>query len=495
MARDFNEADDAGDERDFDLPDAKEVNRRERELRRQEKAAEKVRAAGKGSHAKLFKEACEHARGNPQGQFAYYLSHAVLLAAIGRSRQVSEKTRTDYGATLLSLPAILKQLRRPIQDASQLGRAHVIALMRYWESEGLTEGTVNWRVSHLRRFFTLIGKPDVLPSGQAWRKILKENGITVGTRGRAQVATAPKGWRDRGIDPLPILDEMRVSEPVVASQQDLSLWFGLRKNEALQIRPAESDKGAHLVLEYGTKGGKPRTVDFSQDPEIARNQRLVLDRAKEIAAKHKKGILTIPGLTLKQARNHVNYVLRKHGITKKGLGVTQHGLRHQFGCDLLQTLSGLPAPALAAIPPAAYEQDPEKLMAARKSVSRQMGHERVSITNAYAGSVPALKKDSDRRLKGWLDAAAGAGEVFCRAEVEEAWIIGQGAWGLPLWGGEALQICVRLLDGSMGRKSLSYDLAGLREALAAAVGVPVQITVNADSKRPAGGVEILFNQR
>lgn len=480
---------------DIHLPNARDVNRKLREERRKEKAASKQRQYGEGAHKKLLEEACALFPGNPQRQASYYLDHCVLLAGVGRRREVSEKTRSDYGATLKMLPALLRKLRRPVQNLSELGRAHVLAFTRHLEAEKQSEGSVQWRLSHLRRFFTLTGKPHVMPRGAEWKKILQDNGISAGTHGRKQVARQPKGWIDRGIDPYPIIEAMRQWDPIAASYCELSLEFGMRKMETLQSRPGESDMVTFLSIEHGAKGGKHRDVPFSTNPEKAERQRAALERAKELASKHPKGILAWPGPDLKQAMNRANYACRKFGITKKGLGVTTHGLRHQFGCDLLAELSGLPAPVLAAVPAAAYHQaDQKKLKAARKAVARAMGHERIGITNAYAGSVPALEKDSAARLKGWLDAAARAGGAFVAANVEEAWIVGKCAFGLPLAAGEKLQISVRLAAAGVAGASLSLDIDRLREATASAMGIPVSISLNLDGIRPAEGAEILFSR-
>ena len=380
-------------------------------------------ARGAGAHRTLFAQACARHPGNPQAQFASYLASAVVPAATGRRRQVSDKTRTDYGDTLKALPALLRALRRPLQNASELGRAHVLALLRHWQQQGHAEGTIQWRVSLLRRFFTLVGRPQVLPAGPAWQAILRTHGIRAGTLGRTQVATVPKGWRDRGIDALALIESIRMQHPVVASQLDLCLWFGLRKNEALQIRPKEADCGTHLNVVEGTKGGKPRSVAFSSAPTKAQQQRAVLARAQQLAAHHPRGILAIPGLRLQQSRNHVSYVLRKFAITRKGLGITQHGLRHQFGCDLFTELTGLPAPVLASAPAAAYQHDAAGVLAARCTLSRQMGHERTSITAAYTGAMPRPERDTQQRLRAGPEANAGLRHALDELQVLQAWLV------------------------------------------------------------------------
>ena len=433
-------------------------------------------ARGQGSHRVLFAQACARHPGNPQAQFAAYLADAVLPAAIGRRRQVSDKTRTDFGDTLKAVPRLLRRLRRPLQNASEFGRSHVIALVRHWEQRGHAEATVQWRVSLLRRFFTLVGKPQVLPAGAAWHAILHAQGITAGTRRRSQVATEPKAWSARGIDALALIDAIRLQHPVVASQLDLSLHFGLRKNEALQIRPREADLGTRLLVVDGTKGGKPRAVHFSSEPSTAQAQRQVLERAKTCAALHPRGILAIPGLSLQQSRDHANYVLRKFGITRKRLGVTQHGLRHQFGCDAYADGTGLPAPVLAAAPAAAYRREPVRVRAVEQGISRQLGHERSSITAAYTGSLPVLERGARARLRGWHEACAGFAAAWAELQVLQVWTIGAGASGLPPSGDAPLYLLVHTSPTAPAPFAARDEaLQRLRTPLAAALAAPVRL--------------------
>lgn len=449
------------------------------------------RARGEGDHRTLFAQACARHPGNPQAQFAAYLAGAVVPAATGRRRQVSDKTRTDYGDTLKALPALLRALRRPLQNASELGRAHVLALLRHWEQQGHAEGTIQWRVSLLRRFFTLVGRTEVLPAGADWKAILRARGIRAGTLGRQQVATTPKGWRDRGIDPLALIESIRKEHPVVASQLDLCLWFGLRKNEALQIRPRDADCGMTLNVVEGTKGGKPRSVAFSSDPQRAQQQRAVLERAKQLAARHPRGILAIDGLRLQQSRDHVSYVLRKFAITRKGLGITQHGLRHQFGCDLYTELTRLPAPVLERAPAAAYRQDAAAVLAARRTLSRQMGHERPSITAAYTGAVPALQRSAQERLRAWRVAIAGLRNALDALQVLEAWIIGSPAAGLPPRDGEPLQLCLRVAPAALAQSSLAEDLKRLAAEASQSLGLAVQPLLTLTDGPHADGERLL----
>jgi len=58
-------------------------------------------------------------------------------------------------------------------------------------------------------------------------------------------------------------------------------------------------------------------------------QRSALDLALQFAL-HPSSHLGHPGLSLKQSLKRFDNVMQKAGITKRQLGVTAHGLRHQF---------------------------------------------------------------------------------------------------------------------------------------------------------------------
>jgi integrase len=89
-----------------------------------------------------------------------------------------------------------------------------------------------------------------------------------------------------------------------------------------------------------------------------------------------------PGLSLKQSLKRFDNVMQKVGITKRQLGVTAHGLRHQFAHEFHVELTGVQAPVRGGDVCA----DPETLKAALLEIARQLGHSRPQITNVYLGS-------------------------------------------------------------------------------------------------------------
>lgn len=339
-------------------------------------------------------EAVKRHPGDPHRQVNYILKHAHIPAAFGTDRPVSEKTRSDYGKELHRAVDLCRTVRMPIKNVAEMRRKHVIAFCRHWESEGLAEKTINKYVSTLRRVFALMGKRGTIPEGEEWKQILRDHGILRGTQGSSLIAKEPKGWRDHGLNVDSIIEAVAAEDPLVGCQMLMQLHFGLRVNESCQIVPADSDKGDHISVWLGTKGGKPRTVKFSSVPEKQRVQRRVFDLALQIASQNRKRCLGDPSGSLRAMKNRMNYLARKHGVQREGLGVTMHGLRHQFACDLFYDLTGLPAPVLRQVDSAAYVAKAELVKAAVLEVARQMGHERAPIAYAYLGS--PFSQDSNK---------------------------------------------------------------------------------------------------
>lgn len=462
-----------------------------------QKGKRKSRGAGKFRGIAL--QARKRHAGDPHRQLNFILRNASIPAAFGRERTVSDKTLSDYGDELHRAILLCKLCRMPIQNITDIGRKHVVAFCKYWQAQGLEDKTINKYVSTLRRFLDLIGKFGAIPSGPEWHQILLANGVTAGTRGCSLLPEFPKGWRDHGVDPNPIIAAIDLEEPVVAAQMALQLQFGLRANESAQIVPSDSDKGDHIMVWRGTKGGKERRVNFSGIPEKRAAQRRALDKAKELAGLHPKRCLAIPGLSLLEMKNRMLYLARKHGIRRDGLGITLHGLRHQFASDVFTELTGLPAPVLQQVAPEQYERNADKVQAALLEISRQMGHERAPIVHAYTGSPAGECKRANGQLKTWNDQLSSEKAHFQLMCVDEAWIVGPCAQGLPVPPGGCLTVAVRYRDvsGEGLTEEARRTLEVLRQAhfpihLAAAVQVAVQVVAWTDPNPPADGFEILL---
>ena len=148
-------------------------------------------------------------------------------------------------------------------------------------------------------------------------------------------------------------------------------------SESVPISQHASDRYAvFLRVERGTKGGRLRFVAIRND-----DQRSALELALQFAL-HPSSHLGHPGLSLKQSLKRFDNVMQKAGVTKKQLGVTAHGLRHQFAQEFHVELTDVQAPVRGGDVCA----DPETLKTALLEIARQLGHNRPTITRAYVGS-------------------------------------------------------------------------------------------------------------
>lgn len=192
---------------------------------------------------------------------------------------------------------------------------------------------------------------------------------------RAEITTAPMDQADMGLDVDAVVEGIRKTEPVIACALETMRAFGLRESEAIQLQPRVSDKGDYLLVYRGTKGGKPRTVPFSKDPERLAWQKSVLATAKEHSNAHPQGLLALEGVTLGQMKNRLRHVLRGN-VARSGAVVTPHSLRSQYATDLFRELTGLSAPVLRQLPQHVYAKHQAPVHAALVEISRRLGHER-----------------------------------------------------------------------------------------------------------------------
>jgi integrase len=290
---------------------------------------------------------------------------------------------------------------------TQLQGRHVDALMQYWtaapelpaallkrhaklapRTEPLGIATIQQRLSFLRTYAGWIGK-----RGMVLRtaKYVKDSKLAR----RDQTAKNDHSWSAHGVAPETMLEAIFEFDPHVATQLELMFAFGLRRKEAIMFRPAvamvprdalppgtaDDDRFiASLRIKAGAKGGRLRMMNISQP-----RQRLALEHAREIV-RYANGNVGRPGLSLKQSLDRFSYTMRKFGITRARLGITAHGLRHQFANDLYFELTGFNSPVRGGDPDA----DLATMRAAYLEVACQLGHARPNITSAYSGKMRPL---------------------------------------------------------------------------------------------------------
>lgn len=298
----------------------------------------------------------------------------VLLDEFGRAR--IRGTRNVGNSTVSARSAICFRFIDDVREAGynihnllNIDQRHITAAIDRWKSDELLPSTFQNRFTTLRWLSISLGKRGLIRSPEYY-------GLEPEDVARTYVAESDKSWVSKGVISTEVVQSAKSLDPWVGHQLDLIRCFGLRVKEAIVMKPRIADLGTTLRVEEGTKGGRTRVVAI-ETPE----QRAALDAAQQVALKSQRGSMLKPGMTLTQGKNRLYYVMRKLGITKDQLGVTPHGLRHEYANDLYEELSGNPS----AVRGGTHIVDRAADEAARQAVTLSLGHSRQSITTAYTG--------------------------------------------------------------------------------------------------------------
>lgn len=298
----------------------------------------------------------------------------VLLDVLGKAHMHRDKPTsfaTKKARAYVAHMAIndLKESGYHVKNLLNLDDRHVEAILTAWSTRGLSASTLATRISILRWLATGLGKRGLVRDPADY-------GFTAESMHRPQIAAEDRSWSAHGINTEEQLERLNTEDPRVGIVLEMSRAFGLRITEALLIKPRVAHTADTLRVEEGTKGGRTRIV-----PVRTAAQRDVLERAKKMADLTERGNLVPRRLTPAQARQRVYYVCRKHGLTRAMLGVTPHGLRHEYANNLYEEVSGTPS----SVRGGSEILDKAAEEAALRAVSNELGHARLAITGSYLG--------------------------------------------------------------------------------------------------------------
>lgn len=247
-----------------------------------------------------------------------------------------------------------------------LRRKHVKWLVDHWVAAGQSGGTIENKLTYLRALCEWMGKGNLVGTLDDYVD-RKANGLV-----RSYVAEVDRSWEANGVSAHEKIAEIGATCPRVAVQLKLQAAFGLRMVESFMLQPVRAVKDMELLeVTRGTKGGREREVPIEE-------KYAVLEAAAQLS--NPTSGSTVPAdRTLRQWRDHYYYVLARHGITQSGLGVTSHGLRHQYLQEVYERVAGVAAPVKRQD----GRPDPERHAQAIRRVVEAAGHSRVTKANAY----------------------------------------------------------------------------------------------------------------
>ena len=302
-----------------------------------------------GNTYQILLESCSH---TPVRRLNYQLKELCK-----RNRDGSYGTQVQRERMLTLIANQLYELGYRLMHAKSLRPKHVEALVQHWLATGVSAGTMKNRMAALRWWAAKVGKQNVVARSNDHYGLPRRRYVN-GANKAIELET----------------DQLdRITDPHVRMSLGLQQAFGLRREEAIKIRPTPADGGNRLWLKASwTKGGREREVPI-RNPL----QRAVLDSAKALAGNSS----LVP--------SHKTYVqqlkLYEGQCMRAGLS-RMHGLRHRYAQTRYEELTGFKAPIAGG--PKSRELTPEQRVLdkeARVIISQELGHGREAITAVYLG--------------------------------------------------------------------------------------------------------------
>lgn len=293
-------------------------------------------------------------------------------AGTGKKKQSSAATQSYRHDCLHLAFAQLWEIGYKLREPENLSERHVDLIVRHWGESKLAASTLQTRIAVLNVFSRWIGKPGIVKNHREY--------FPEGDSRRTSIAQKDLSWDAHNINAKKVIAVASRMDERFGVMLELQLRFGLRMKESCELRPNRSlvDSGQAIEIYEGTKGGRLRRIEI-----LTKEQRDAFDRARYLAADGKTGRLRWPGQTWSQARNRFYWYMRKMGLTRAELGVTAHGLRHEFAQREYMAETGLPTPIQGG---AQGKIDRATHLAASLQVSRKLGHSRTQVVNNYYGS-------------------------------------------------------------------------------------------------------------
>lgn len=292
------------------------------------------------------------------------LEHKILQIC-NRNRDGSHATQANRKAILSLCVEQLGQAGYKVNELKphDLKGRHINALVKRWQNDGVSAGTMKNRMSALRWLAEKIDN----------KGLIKSN-AELGIENRQYITNENKS--------LSLTDAKNVDlsklSPHVALSTELQQAFGLRREESMKFQPVFALDGYSpaiadkiMIKPSWAKGGRYREIPITND-----HQRELLGRVQALAG---NGSLIPADKSYRQHKNTFEYETRQAGI-----GQT-HGLRHLYAQNRYHELTGFLCPAVGGVrelSPNEKELDQQ----ARQQISNELGHGRLQITGVYLGS-------------------------------------------------------------------------------------------------------------
>lgn len=232
-------------------------------------------------------------------------------------------TREARATTARRLFNFLHGVGFTIEGPVQLAERHIVRYVQDRRSKGVSKRTLKNEAAHIRSLLHAVDRSKAAKSPSISNKAL---GIAGSSRAGTGVA-APEELAREAIELAATKDDG------VAAALALERMFGLRAAEAVRSAPSlatwikNCSQGQPVVVIFGTKGGKARTVGYA-DPVAAVG---LLTKVASLAKMQGGHIINKPNL--RQAMTRYRNVMNRQ-VTPV-VGITGHDLRYAYAHDRL----------------------------------------------------------------------------------------------------------------------------------------------------------------
>jgi len=294
-------------------------------------------------------------------------------------RVAAHRTR-DQTATVLfaGMNTLHYELGMRIQILTNFNERHITRLVQHWHESGKAVSTMRTDLSVWRKFVAWIGKKGMIKPIEYYLPEVPRADLILSAE-----SEDGKSWTSCRVDVQAKINEAFALNERLGLLLLAQLTFGLRKQEALCLRPWKADHGTGLTVypDAGPKGGRPRIV-----PILLPIQRVVLNYIKERVKKtHWLGWqYTRRGAPASLAYNNKEYADRMEelGVTRALTGTSGHGLRAEFS----ERMAGVKGFCPVTLGGTSDQMPYDELMAKVAEISEMLGHSRTQVMASYFGS-------------------------------------------------------------------------------------------------------------
>lgn len=265
------------------------------------------------------------------------------------------RTRVQRTRGLQLIARELRALGHELPSARSIKDIHIQKLVAKWTDDGLATGTIKNRVSWMRTWSRNVRKGSVIPKSNA------DLGIELRATFKGNRAEATRLAQYASLNER---DQLAVR---------LQMAFGMRVEESILFEPETAVQGDALHMKASwCKGGRARVIPITHE-----RQRELLDELRTFVGTR---CLVPEGMKSVVYRRQLDRRTWAAGIRDK------HKHRHWYAQWRYRKLTGRECTAAGGKP---FEQmtaaERRADYRARQTITRELGHERRQITDAYLG--------------------------------------------------------------------------------------------------------------